>query len=812
MAMLSLAVCLTSGKSCEAEGYPFLIRATAWSGPLFLSVGPCAARTIPAVQDPCNLKFCSREHLINELLSFEKHHTLRLSYLNVSQLSALINAFVGKALQSCESCRSQSREQVVRMSSDSDDRVSDHGRQIVESIEPIEDVAMYDADSLDDGNQEMSATSLYPPPQRVVKQEPVSDDELEESEDSREDSESPEAAADPGPKTANKIGDSDGGHLTSRNKKQPRKHERHKGHRGHKVARVKDHKFASEDENELPQSQPPPSYQVPLGIKRESSSQTSGSTGDTDSGGSHIEEGLSRERSTPSKEKSRKRKKSTYGAAPEATNDTREMQHVKKTKRSINRAYLDMLNQDIEYVASQGCLTDHERADGRAVLPSSQIGLTLWSSREKELFFEALGRLGRDNTAGIAERIGTKGEMEVRQYLKLLQDALTHRRRQNELEPLGLEDIPSAVEISNECCQALDEVADSIAAKQDRAEVAEEEHKLGPNWLVSQESCKTLEAEVKEDTSKSAGIFRTKEWLALSERFFMNAPNAQGNWHAVDGQAPSIQLTTLDEFQSLVVTLTKRLIAASHYTAMTRIRSESGYNQEVRAFVRSKDVQAAALSLGMATQKPPLTECVKRLGLSVYENPPKPDEDNDMESMSVSDVEVALGIEGLRNVSHLRHQMGRIALSDATSLLSDSSMESTIESVEESDEASSSDDDGSQGEEEDIKAEADEAILYSAVNPPQTKRDRQALYRRIKAEREQERYADAVDACQSYQEEMKMWELLGQQPPEYLTDPGSPPAGRRLNLSVDIGYSVGKDWRAKTRTISEWEAQYANFH
>lgn len=697
------------------------------------------------------------------------------------------------------------------MSSDSDDRVSDHGRQIVESIEPIDDIAMYDADSLDDEHQEMGATALYPPRQRVVKQEPVSDDELEESEDSRNKSESPEAAADPGPGLAsNKIDDSDGGHLTFKANKHQKKHQRHDGHRGRKVARVKHPKVTSEDEDELPPSQLPPSYQVPLGIQRESSSQTSGST-DDNLGGSQIEEVLSSKRSTPSKEKSRKRKKSTYGAAPEATNDIRETQPVKKTKKSVNRAYLDMLNQDIEYVASQGCLTDHERADGRAVLPSSQIGLTLWSSMEKELFFEALGRLGRDNTAGIAERIGTKGEMEVRQYLKLLQDALTNRRRQNEFEPLGLEDYPSAMEISNECCQALDEVADSIAAKQERAEVAEEEHKLGPHWLVSQENCKTLEAEVKEDTSKSAGIFRTKEWLSLSERFFMNAPVAQGNWQAVDGEAPSIRLTTLDEFQSLVVTLTKRLIAASHYMAMTRIRSESGYNQEVRAFVKSKDVQAAALSLGIATQKAPLTGCVRRLGLSVYENPPKPDDDNEMESMSISDVEVALGIEGLRNVSHIRRQLGRIALSDNSSLSSDSSMESAVESEEESEDKSSTDEGESQGEEEDIKAEANEAIFYSAVDPPQTKRDRQALYRRIRAEREQERYADAVDACQSYQEEMKLWELLGQPPPEDLIDPGSPPAGRKLHLSVDIGYSVGKDWRAQTRAISEWEAQYGSF-
>lgn len=676
------------------------------------------------------------------------------------------------------------------MFSDSDDRVSDHGRQIVESIEPIEDVAMYDAENLDEEHQEVDTIGSPSPRQRKIKQEPVSDNESEESDDARDNSESPE----------------------SRGRNDPGKPRTEGGRRRQKVTGGRDHEVVSEDENGPSRSQLPPSNQVPPGFDSESSSPATGSTDGSDSACTQFEEEFSPKHNSQSKEKSRKRKKSIHEAAVEAADDISEMQPIKKTKKSIRRAYLDMLNQDIEYAASQGCPNDHEREDGRVVLPASQIGLTLWSSMEKELFFEALGRLGRDDTAGIAERIRTKGEMEVRQYLKLLQDALSHRRQQNELDPLGLENFPSAMEISDECCQALDEVADSIAMKQERAECADEERDCGPNWLVSHENYKSLEAEAEEDTSKSAGVFRIKEWLSLSERFFMNAPNAQGNWHNVDGQAPSIRLTTLDEFRLLVVTLTKRLVAASHYMAMTRIRSESGYNQEVRAFVRSKDVQAASLSLGFATQKPPLTGCIRRLGLSVYEHPPKPDEASDMEPMSVSDVEAALGIDRLRNVSYIRRQMGRIALPDETSLLSDLSEESAVESVEDSDDGSSADDSGSEEVEEDIRAEADEAIFYSAVDPPQTKRDRQALYRRINAEREQERYADAVDAQESYQEEMKIWELLGQPPPENFIDPGSPLAGRKVNLSVDTGYSVGKNWRTKTRAISEWEAQYVNFH
>ncbi|KAJ4425139.1 hypothetical protein N0V82_000194 [Gnomoniopsis sp. IMI 355080] len=698
------------------------------------------------------------------------------------------------------------------MSSDSDDRVSDHGRQIVESIEPIEDVQMPDANSLNLGRRNIGRTITSSQRAIVVKREPLSADELEEGGDSTSSDDLPEETTGTGYSLSTRKADAADAYASESGSESDSLEEvtKSRAGRGRKIAGITGDEETFADKKELSQTQLPPSYQIPAGTDSKfplHASDCNESTDSTDSTSSQVKEDSVLRDATLSKEKSRKRKKSTHGLETQAVDEIVDLRPLKKTRQKLNRAYLDLLNQDIEHAASQGCPTDHETRDGRAVLPSSQIGLTFWTSTEKERFFEALGRLGRDNTAGIAERIHTKGEMEVRQYLKLLEDALDHRRQQNELDHLGLEDFPAAMEISQECCQALDEVADNIAMKQERAEVAAEEHEFGRNWLVTSENCKNLEAEAEDDTSKFAGIFRLKEWLSLQERFFMNAPTAEGNWQTVDGHVPSIRLTTLHDFHSLVLTLTKRLVAATHYMAMTRVRAERNYRQVIGEFVRIKDVQAAALSLGLATQKPPLTGCVGRLGLSVYRDPPKPDEDIDLEPMSVTDIEAALNIEGPRSVSRLRHQVERIALSDDSSISSDSPMESEIESDQERDDKSTSEDDDSQ-EEQDIKAEANEAILYSAIDPPQTKRDRQALYRRIKAEREQERYADAVDARKSYYEEIKMWEILGQQPPKHLIDPGAPSFGRRLNLSVDTGYSVGRDWRAKTKVVSEWEAQY----
>ncbi|CAN8102908.1 unnamed protein product [Discula destructiva] len=655
------------------------------------------------------------------------------------------------------------------MSSDSDDRVSDHGAQIVESIEPVEDAEMYDVESSGDNHSQGTRDGSARGQGKVIKQEQVSDDSGDESDE-------PEEA------TQFSV---DG---------------------GQKVDRAVDYEVAADIKLEMPGGRIPPSYQKPAAVDDEDSADDDYSADSTqyqDEDDSLLED-VAAER----EKKSRKRQTPTGGPESQGMDGSADFQPKKKSKKAFNRSYLDLLNKDITQAASQCLSASHGKLDERMDLPSSQVGLTVWTSIEKERFFEALGRLGRDNTAGIAERIHTKGEMEVRQYMKLLQDALTHRRQQNELDPLGLEAFPAAVEISQECCQALEEVADNIDVRLQRSEMAAEVEEYGPDWLLYQENCKDLEDKAAGDISKATGLFRSKEWLSLSESFFMNSSTSEGNWHSVDGDTPCIWLSALDDFRTLALTLTRRLVAASNYMAATRLRAERGYRSQIRDFVKEKDVRAAALSLGIAAHKPPLTGSARRLGLSIYEKPPKPTENSDLGPLSVTDVEDALGIDRTKSASQLGHKMQRIEMSsdEDSSMSPDSSGASDAES--EGEHGDSGPSDAAESEEEDeIMAEADEAIIYSAVDPPQTKRGRQALYRRIKAEMEQEKYADAVDMQASYQEELRMWSVLGQQPPESLVDPGPPRPGRRLKLSVDGGATVGKDWRLKTKVLSEWEAQ-----
>ncbi|RWA05673.1 hypothetical protein EKO27_g9439, partial [Xylaria grammica] len=95
----------------------------------------------------------------------------------------------------------------------------------------------------------------------------------------------------------------------------------------------------------------------------------------------------------------------------------------KRVKGDFNSAYVNLLNQDIRD-ASSGLIHSEEHPE----LGHTQIGAVVWSAAEKKVFFAAVSRLGKDDAAGISARIGTKSELEVRQYLIFLDAA---KRRQH---------------------------------------------------------------------------------------------------------------------------------------------------------------------------------------------------------------------------------------------------------------------------------------------------------------------------------------------------------------------------------------------
>ncbi|GKT50183.1 uncharacterized protein ColSpa_10364 [Colletotrichum spaethianum] len=484
---------------------------------------------------------------------------------------------------------------------------------------------------------------------------------------------------------------------------------------------------------------------------------------------------------------------------------------LKRRKGVFNNNYLDLLNRDIEDVANMSL-------DGEEDLPSSQIGLTLWTPYEKKVFFEALARLGKDNIRGISDRIRTKSEVEVRQYIVLLEDAVQRRGQEQEggLKSLEPAEYPAAVEISLPCCHALDEAADALSFRQERHEELAEQKKWGEFWNINLELAKRIEGDhgLEKDAAFASDhglefteLLHVKNFVRLPERIFMNASHAEDNWQFVSEEPPTIRATALQDFHSLLVSVTKKLVLTTLFIAESRIRGKRKVEPSTRNLVRRKDVEAAVASLGMKQNSDEFwVTCARRLRLEVWDDKDEGDIEDECEN------EEPMAYDRVESI--LRRE------SDATESRATGKPSSTPEvKLEDRDSSESTDDEASAGEESgdeadaaalgsaerEIIEEAKEVLVYSAHDFPETHRTREALRNRIRNEREQEAQAEAEDAKASYEAELEMWRLLQRQPPESFMMPQIPERGRRAVGNVEDFYDAGRKWRERLTYHSEWE-------
>jgi RNA polymerase I-specific transcription initiation factor RRN5 len=500
----------------------------------------------------------------------------------------------------------------------------------------------------------------------------------------------------------------------------------------------------------------------------------------------------------------------------------------KKAKSTaFNHGYLTILNIDIEDAAAQYAPHEEEH------LPASQIGMTNWTSVEKELFFEALSRLGKDDLPGIARRIRTKGELEVRQYLNLLRDTVSTKKRERKLMPTCPPDMPAAIEIGPQCSAALEEAADAVASRQETYEESLERKQWGDNWLITPFNYRRMEAAAPGDMP-SLQLFRVSSWLRLPERVFMNANFPENNWQFVSDENPSIRATALEDFYSLAVSITKRLVAATIYVAQSRIRAKKDvhFKSEAKNLVWGKDVEAAALSIGLKTNSKRFwAGCARRLRLDVYDDNDHHDDDDDndadaesdanseaeQEPMTYDEVETALGSgrdgESFAQAAEDSEEDELVSLSDTPSLdeLSDlddqpAQQQPSYEPTSAQPPAIEEEDPELDINEEAVRTETKELLLYTAQDNPPTTRTRQAAEYRIRNELQHVAYADALDAKASQREERRLWEMLGREPPDEsvrvkVTEKGP----RRIWQSVDDMYPSTGEWRDSVKYVSEWE-------
>ncbi|KAJ4328487.1 hypothetical protein N0V84_001003 [Fusarium piperis] len=463
----------------------------------------------------------------------------------------------------------------------------------------------------------------------------------------------------------------------------------------------------------------------------------------------------------------------------------------KRHKGVLNTDYLNLLNIDIKDAAQRVCVVDEE-----GVLDASQIGLTLWSTLEKKLFFEALARLGQGDLPGIASRIGTKSEVEVNHYLHVLQRAQLLRQREVRRSAIEFPEHPAAIELSQQCCHALEEAADAISVRQERKEEQREESKWGEHWDITPRIARQLDnGENPEGQNLPfSTLFNLHNWLGLSERIFMNSSIPGENWNFIDDNPPSMWATTFEDFHSLAVSITRRIVQTTIFLSMSRIRAKREVIPSTRDIIRVEDVETAVASLGLKPNSQRFwNKCARRLRLEVYNEPPERNEEADQEALSYDQVESDL--PG-------REEKAKRALQQATEDLSDLSAEEVIDDSDFETAITASNE-----EEAAINREAKEILQFSAADFPDTYRKKESLKNRIATERRQEQYAEEHDQHVSRQAEAQMWDLLQKKPPIEIPKVHQPGSAQRTTLDVESIFPIGRDWRTKTRYRSEWESK-----
>ncbi|PGH28734.1 hypothetical protein GX50_08524 [[Emmonsia] crescens] len=255
----------------------------------------------------------------------------------------------------------------------------------------------------------------------------------------------------------------------------------------------------------------------------------------------------------------------------------------------------------------------------------SQIGVVTWSSQEKEILFTALERKGKGRIPEIASLLGSKSEMEIRDYLAVLHQGLEDQQlKARYSRTLILSEIPAASEISEECCQALGDNARAFSRQDEQTENTMGRQKYGDMWLVDRHVAAMVEDELDAERGGSddggnedadnlrpppsilatSQLLNAGNWILLSERIFMNPGQnrIEDNWYnlRVDAETPSLTCEAFADFYTLAISLTRRLVQSSIFFAMSRIRSLERGGYQRGKLVRREDVGAALDMLRMS--------------------------------------------------------------------------------------------------------------------------------------------------------------------------------------------------------------------
>lgn len=492
----------------------------------------------------------------------------------------------------------------------------------------------------------------------------------------------------------------------------------------------------------------------------------------------------------------------TGNRSDERTNDEF-VREARKAGREHRNAYRELLNKTIEdviypYNQSLDVAGDY--------LAPSLIGASSWTSAEKEAFFHALPRLGRDDIKGIAAAIGTKSEPEVRAFILLLNESTPGH------DGLLSYSLPAA-EISRNCEVALEAAADALAEEQLEREQKTERKRHGDFWLLTEDVAAEIETglekqqithdaqdgqaldSAREDTHPvpAARLLNLPNWLEVAQHFMWQGDESSENWTnfvQANNETPSIYHTAFQDFHNLATSITRRLLQATIFQAQSRMRARDISTGSTSIY--PADVRAAARILEIGTNRRHFWgRMPRRHGIQVYVREEKPQQQPNEDGMteyrygnlrriSYDEVEAKLGVSDEDAVDIVQDQPDAAILYDDLDMWTEESL--------------SEDETAPTGQDNQVPDE----VVQPSENAPKRRRDHMKLH-----ESQVDAYVDARDVMFSREDEEGLWQMLELPVPVSVKAEEAPlppwPASKGLKRNA------ATNWRDVVEYEAEWE-------
>jgi hypothetical protein len=461
---------------------------------------------------------------------------------------------------------------------------------------------------------------------------------------------------------------------------------------------------------------------------------------------------------------------------------------------------------------------DHSTSKhGEDIFSVSQFGSVVWTSTEKEAFFNALDRKGKGSVKELAAAVGTKSELEILEYLRQLQHALEIRHEADpslKCMPL-LRDVPAATEISQQSCKLLNDYADVLVLKESLAEDHSGELQHGDHWNLTSSAALDLidvidgedDGTVRADLRLAATLLNVPDWIQLSRGLFMNfgGTKLEDNWKTIaeskeqitvqKKQTPSMTADSVVDFYSLAVSITRRLVQSSIFFAMSRLRGANRSGRDRKDHVRIPDVRAAIEVLNMKHRRPNFVHVARRNEVAIADIHHRKDWVPTL--FTYDEVEEIIGKSGWTRYRNEKATSAAASLrGDARDVDGSESDDSNDEDIEPADELETEPE--SRPEAEVIEVDSSPS-RESETSSPISDSDELEMD-------SEEAHAEMADQAASRREEAMFLRLMEQPVPSILDesmkqeerdDDLNPPPKRR---DRDV-----LDWRDRVHYHSEWE-------